>query len=287
MGLFRIPLNTGTALVATIAIGIAVDDTVHHMITYSRQLNIHHDQRVAMINTLRSQGRPIIYVSMALAGGFGVMVFSNFVPTMHFGVLSAVVMLVALAGELLLTPLLMYSTRLLTLWDLVLLKMEPGAMKDVALFRDFKVWEMRKIVLLGGLEHHPAGDVILRRGETGSHMYMVVKGRLKVTDVEDGREPAVAVLSPGMIFGEVAALSGGRRTATVVAEQDTELLRLDWSVLDQIRRRFPFTAAKLFRNVARILAERLSGGRPPSPAASDDASPLPAIGTAPRGSPKV
>jgi hydrophobe/amphiphile efflux-3 (HAE3) family protein len=287
MGLFRIPLNTGTALVATIAIGIAVDDTVHHMITYSRQLNIHHDQRVAMINTLRSQGRPIIYVSMALAGGFGVMVFSNFVPTMHFGVLSAVVMLVALAGELLLTPLLMYSTRLLTLWDLVLLKMEPGAMKDVALFRDFKVWEMRKIVLLGGLEHHPAGDVILRRGETGSHMYMVVKGRLKVTDVEDGREPAVAVLSPGMIFGEVAALSGGRRTATVVAEQDTELLRLDWSVLDQIRRRFPFTAAKLFRNVARILAERLSGGRPPSPAASDDASPLPAIGSAPRGSPKV
>jgi hydrophobe/amphiphile efflux-3 (HAE3) family protein len=288
MGLFRIPLNTGTALVATIAIGIAVDDTVHHMITYSRQLNIHHDQRVAMINTLRSQGRPIIYVSTALAGGFGVMVFSNFVPTMHFGVLSAVVMLVALVSELLLTPLLMHSTRLLTLWDLVLAKMDPKAMKDVALFRDFRVWEMRKIVVLGGLERHPAGTVILRRGEIGSHMYMVVKGRVKVTDVQGGHEPVVAILSPGMIFGEVAAVSDSRRTATIIADQDTELLRLDFSVLDQIRHRFPFTAAKLFRNIARILAERLSGGRPPAPASSnDDAGPLPAIDATPRGSPQV
>jgi hydrophobe/amphiphile efflux-3 (HAE3) family protein len=288
MGLLRIPLNTGTALVATVAIGIAVDDTVHHMIKYSRQLNIHHDQRVAMINTLRSQGRPVIYVSLALAGGFGVMVFSNFVPTMHFGVLSAVVMLVALVSELLLTPLLMHSTRLLTLWDLVLTKMEPGRMKDVALFRDLKVWEMRKIVLLGGLERHPAGDVIVRRGEAGSHMYMVVKGRVRVTDVQGGHEPVVAILGPGMIFGEVAAVSEGRRTATIVADEDTELLRLDWAVLDQIRRRFPFTAAKLFRNIARILAGRLGGDRSPSPASStDDAGPRPAIGATPGGSPDV
>src|SRR5262249_1486924 len=57
MGLLGIPLNTGTAFVATVAIGIAVDDTVHHMVTYNRHLNEHNNQTLAMLQTLRSEGR--------------------------------------------------------------------------------------------------------------------------------------------------------------------------------------------------------------------------------------
>jgi hypothetical protein len=266
MGLLGIPLNTGTALVATIAIGIAVDDTVHHMVTYSRQLNKHHDQRIAMVNTMKSQGRPIIYVSLALAGGFLVLAFSNFVPTFYFGVLSAAVMLIAMVGELVLTPLLMYSTRLVTLWDMVLLKMDPELVKRAPLFRDFSEWEMRKVILLGALRTYRQGEYIVRKGDTGSEMYMVVSGRLRVTDAgHDGEEHALAEFKSGMVFGEVAALSGGVRSANVVAATDSDLLRLDWPLLERVRLRFPYTGAKLFRNVARILADRLSGGRPPLP----------------------
>jgi len=72
-----------------------------------------------MFNTTRSQGRPIIYVSLALAAGFLALAFSNFAPTVQFGWLAAGVMLLAMVGELMLTPILMYSTRLVTLWDLV------------------------------------------------------------------------------------------------------------------------------------------------------------------------
>src|SRR5207244_5042192 len=85
MGLLRIPLNTGTAFVATVAIGIAVDDTVHHMVTYSRQLKEHGDQRRAMFNTLGIEGRPIVYVSVALAGGLLVLGASKFAPTAAVG----------------------------------------------------------------------------------------------------------------------------------------------------------------------------------------------------------
>jgi predicted RND superfamily exporter protein len=108
------PLNTGNALIATIAIGIAVDDTVHHMVTYNRRLNLHHDQTTAMFNTLQAQGRPIIHVPLALAAGFVSLSVSNFVPTVHFGLLAAGVMLMAMFGELMLTPILMDSTRLVT-----------------------------------------------------------------------------------------------------------------------------------------------------------------------------
>jgi len=47
------------------------------------------------------------------------------------------------------------------------------------------------------------------------------------------------------------------RTAYVAAETDADVLRLDLAALERIRRRFPFTAVKLFRNLARVLAERL------------------------------
>src|SRR5262249_10181153 len=64
MGLAGVPLNLATAMVASIAVGIAVDDTVHHMMTFNRELNKHHDQGVAMLNTMKSQSQPIVYVSL-------------------------------------------------------------------------------------------------------------------------------------------------------------------------------------------------------------------------------
>ena len=125
MGLFDIPLSTGTAMVATIAIGIAVDDTVHNMVTYSRQLNEHADERTAVIKTMLIQFRPIVFVSMALASGFAVLAFSRFVPTVYLGLLSAFVMIAAMISELVLSPILMASTRLVTVWDMLLDPDEP------------------------------------------------------------------------------------------------------------------------------------------------------------------
>ncbi|MBI4591169.1 MAG: RND family transporter [Candidatus Rokubacteria bacterium] len=137
MGLLGIPLNPGTAMIATIAIGIAVDDTVHHVVTYSRQLNAHGDRKRAMVNTMRIQGRPIIYVSLTLAAGFFVLVFSNFVPTVQFGALSALVMLVAMITELILTPILMYSIRLAR-------PLDAGWVKQSGKWRDaIRLWGSR------------------------------------------------------------------------------------------------------------------------------------------------
>jgi uncharacterized membrane protein YdfJ with MMPL/SSD domain len=107
--LFSIPLNTATALVATIAIGIAVDDTVHHMTTYHRRFAAHGDRQRAMIETLRIEARPILYISLALAAGF---LTSQFSSTSSFGLLSSLVMLLALLAELTLAPLVMYSSRI-------------------------------------------------------------------------------------------------------------------------------------------------------------------------------
>ena len=258
MGALGIPLNTSTALIATIAIGIAVDDTVHHMVTYSRQLKIHHDQRLAMIETLRTQGRPIIYVSIALAASFLTLLASKFTPTAQFGLLAAFVMLSAMVAELVLAPLLMYSTELVTLWDLVQLRMKPETLRSSPLLAGLSQWEARKVVLLGALQRVTAGTLVIQKGDLGRDVYVLLTGKVRVYDrTPSGRDEILEVLGPGDVFGEIALLTEEARSAWVVAEVDAELLRLDFEAFERIRRRFPFTGAKLFRNLARVLGERL------------------------------
>jgi CRP-like cAMP-binding protein len=87
---------------------------------------------------------------------------------------------------------------------------------------------------------------------------MVVAGKLVVVDADlDGRERTLSIVEPGGVFGETGLSSDGYRMFSARAETAAEVLQLDFDMLDRLRRRFPFTAAKVFRNLARILGERL------------------------------
>jgi len=226
---------------------------VHHMVTYSRQLREHGDERIAMFKTLQMQGRPIIYVSLALVAGFLSSVFASLASLVEFGYLAAFVMLMALVAELTLAPVVMYSARLVTLWDILMVKLNPELVRQAPLFAGLSRWEARKVVLLANLGTVPAGSMMIRKGETATDMFLIVSGRLRVFD----GERVLAVLGPGATVGEMALVSREVRSANVVAEEDSVVLRLDFAAFERIRRRFPYTGAKLFRNLARVLAERL------------------------------
>ena len=65
------------------------------------------------------------------------------------------------------------------------------------------------------------------------------------------------MFGPGATFGEMGLLTREARSANVVAEAPSEILELDYPALERIRMRFPYTGAKLFRNLARMLSDRL------------------------------
>lgn len=104
MAFLGIPLNTSTSLIAAIAIGIAVDDTIHFMYQYKKQLSRTSGISKAVQNAIMYKGSAIITTSLILFAGFGVLMFSSFVPTIQFGFLTAVIMISALAGDLIITP---------------------------------------------------------------------------------------------------------------------------------------------------------------------------------------
>ncbi|MCK5099047.1 MAG: MMPL family transporter, partial [Desulfobacteraceae bacterium] len=176
MGIFDIPLNVGTAMVAAIAIGIAVDDTVHFMTRYNREMRTLQDQKQAINKCLRSEITPVVSTSIALAMGFVVVCFSSFTPIVYFGFLSALVMFFALLADLLLTPILLSSTQLITIWDLVKLNLRKEVIHGSALFYKLRPWQMKRVVLLGKILETPKGDMAINYGEDGNTMFLVLEG---------------------------------------------------------------------------------------------------------------
>jgi hypothetical protein len=104
MALLDIPLNTPTSLIADIAIGIAVDDTIYFMYQYKKQLNNTSSIPEAVQNATMEKGSVIITTSLVLFAGFGVLIFSSFILIIQFGALTAIIMISALAGDIIITP---------------------------------------------------------------------------------------------------------------------------------------------------------------------------------------
>jgi len=87
-----------------VAIGIAVDDTIHFLYQYRMERRTGSDRTEAIRGAILIKGKAMMTISMILAAGFGVLILSSFVPTMQFGILTALIMVTALAGDLLFLP---------------------------------------------------------------------------------------------------------------------------------------------------------------------------------------
>jgi len=97
-------LDPGTVMIASIALGLVVDDTVHFMVRFQRQRSAGQSAQAAVEHTLRAVGRPIVLTSTVLLGGFGVLALSSFNPNVHFGLISALVVVLALVADLVMLP---------------------------------------------------------------------------------------------------------------------------------------------------------------------------------------
>lgn len=128
MGWLGIPLSAATALIASVVIGLAVDDTIHYLVRYNKEFKQDLNKDRAMCDTLRHVGRPILFTSATIGLGFGVLIFSHFQPTAVFGLLMILTMAAALVGDLILLPCLLRHVELVTAWDLLRLMPNVGGM---------------------------------------------------------------------------------------------------------------------------------------------------------------
>lgn len=103
MGLMDIPLDTDTLIIAPIIIGIAVDDTIHFMVHYRQVYWQTGDIMASLIDTTTQVGRAVLFTSLILALGFGVLSFSDYLGMAKIG-FGSLAILLALLCDLLLLP---------------------------------------------------------------------------------------------------------------------------------------------------------------------------------------
>ncbi len=109
MGIGGIPLNVGTSLIASAALGLAVDDTMHLM-QRVKEAKRRWGMRVgAVLEAILTVGRPVVFVWASVTAGFLVLVLSDFAVLRDLGALMALCMTLCLLGDLILLPALLLS----------------------------------------------------------------------------------------------------------------------------------------------------------------------------------
>ena len=104
MGFFGIELRPATAMTFSIALGIAVDDTIHFLSRFRSEYLLTKSHEKSTTTTILTTGRAIIGTSITLGMGFLVLLFSNFKPNYEFGILATIILIIALLSSLILLP---------------------------------------------------------------------------------------------------------------------------------------------------------------------------------------
>ena len=107
MGWLNIPMNLFTMLVGNIAIGLAVDDTIHFMHNFRRYFEESKDAKSAVMETLHTTGRAMLVTSCVLSVGFFIFMFATMNNLIHFGFLTGLAIILALLADYFIAPALM------------------------------------------------------------------------------------------------------------------------------------------------------------------------------------
>ncbi|HET7521023.1 MAG TPA: cyclic nucleotide-binding domain-containing protein [Candidatus Limnocylindria bacterium] len=127
----------------------------------------------------------------------------------------------------------------------------------IPLFSTFDRRQLERLSMLADEVDVKAGYCLMRQGDNGAEMYVIVSGQVAVE--RNGQR--LNTLGPGDLFGEIALLDGGPRTATVTAEQDTRLLVVSHREFHSMMEEFPEVAAE----VLNALAHRIRRLEPDAP----------------------
>jgi len=104
MGLARIPLDMMTITIAAITVGIGVDHAIHYITRFKREFAVDNNYVATMYRAHASIGRALFYTAITIIIGFSILAFSNFIPSIYFGLLTGLAMIAALFGSMTLLP---------------------------------------------------------------------------------------------------------------------------------------------------------------------------------------
>lgn len=258
LGFTGVTLNPTTSLVACIVLGIAVDDTVHYLVRFNAEARGTANERSGTRRALDGVIRPISFTSLTLILGFLAMTTSEMHNHVQFGALAAFTLAVAWIVDVVFTPAMASRLKIVTLWDVLRLDLGHTPQHSIPLFDGLSLRQARTFALLANLQTVKPGENIITKGDVASDIFVVIDGEINVWVANDqGARISLATMRRGATIGEVGYFNS-ERTANVDASSHVRLLKFNNDDLERIRKRRPFIAATLFRNLNLIQAQRLA-----------------------------
>ena len=252
-----IGLTPTTSIIASIVLGISVDDTIHYMVRFNKEARARGSEVEAVRHALASVLRPITLTMLALCLGFLVFTGADMESQVQFGLLAAFTLFLSWASDITLTPALASMVRIVTLWDILRLDLGHSPQHTIPLLSGLSLRQARTFALLSRLEKLPAGARVITEGDYARDMYVIVDGQVEAWVERHDERKTLSTMGRGAVMGE-AGYFGQRRTANIDALSPVRLLRFDSQDLERLRLRHPRIAATIFRNLNRIQAERIA-----------------------------
>src|ERR1700742_2796699 len=109
-----------------------------------------------------------------------------------------------------------------------MLEKHQALLASIPLFSGLSAEQLAKISALAEVRAYAVRAVVVSQGEPGHSLFAIIRGRLKVVSCgPDGRDTVLGIMAQGEVFGEVALLDGGTRSATCTAVEPCELLVIE------------------------------------------------------------
>jgi CRP-like cAMP-binding protein len=134
---------------------------------------------------------------------------------------------------------------------------KPGSLRRIKILADLKDAQLAHLIEYMEMQNVSQWSVLFNQGDTSDAMYLVMGGELRARSVVNGKETILATFGPGDFFGDMALFDHGPRSADVVANVDSSLLKISSVSFDRLTREAPALATPFLQATARTLAARI------------------------------
>jgi CRP-like cAMP-binding protein len=133
----------------------------------------------------------------------------------------------------------------------------PGQLRRLKVFADMTEEQVSVFLNLVEPLLVRSNRLIVKMGEPGDCMYVLLDGEVRVSQSVEGGETILAKLNTGEFFGELCLFDEGRRSADVMAARDSTLLRISRQAFDTLRQRHPPITALFLHAILKTVAARM------------------------------
>ncbi len=134
---------------------------------------------------------------------------------------------------------------------------KPGTLRKISILNELSDQQLGRFAQFMEVQYVAQHDVLVRQGDAGDAMYLVLEGLVRVRTIIGDKENTLAHLKAGDFFGEISLFDHGPRSADVVANQDTVLLKVSSQSFQKLTEEFPELATPFLVAVAKTLVQRI------------------------------